>query len=479
MFENNEKNKMLENLNKIVNKTYMAETKDKKIDNQYINMQEILRHYKKAQNIDFQKNTLDNLSNSAYENLLQELNHDRNDDKQKDEGKDIQNEEIENTVKEQIDKSKMPSDTLDKEEIMRELSEMAEDEKDIAEKDIKSFVKAATVKAIYKATLDKYEKNREEIRKHADIERVRNGDFALEDRLAAENRQYEVYLQKLGREYSSIIPNHKTLQQDMKITNKEKEIRDEHNKQEEIKEKRREEEISKILLLYDEKAEIEEEMAQMSANPSMFDQEKFNELQDRLYKVDRKLCDKPGPATLIENVKRDERHEELDKKALGTQGNVPNATVATTSERNEKREDVNDEIIQNETQESLEKSTENIDEVIRKYRECREKGDLEGAKEQYQILKTMSGSKENLENNIEDISSDGKEDYKSEPEKEDELKKELGIDAVNDDDRTAEFDAMDAEVDAIARENNVQNEELYKTQENEPKQHTLGNKRPY
>lgn len=483
LFSDNEKNKMLNDLNKIIKKTYMTETKSPKIDNQFIKMEEVLDYYKRKYNLDFQKSTLESLSDSSYDKLLNELEPDRDDDKQKVEGKDIQNEEIEKTVQEQIDKSKMPSNTLDKEGIMKELSEMAEDEKDISEKDINSFVKAATIKAIYKATLEKYEQNRKEINKHADILLNRDGDFALEDRLARENRQYEVYLQKLSRQYKNIVPNHKELQFDEKVKNKENSIRNEHNKHEEVKEKRREEEIARIVLLYDEKERIEEEMAQMSANPPTFSKERFNELQNKLYKVDKELADKPGPATLIENARRDEKQEELDAKALGMKGNTPNAGVAKTSRENESKAQINDEKIIIETQDSIEQSSENIEDVIKRYHQCRDKGDYEGAKKQYKILKTISGSKENLENNVKDVTDDGKEDYRTSSEKEDNLKEELGIDAVNDDERTAELDFMDAEVDEIAKSNGIQNEEIYKTQEESdysPKQHTLyGNKRPY
>lgn len=483
LFSNNEKNKMLNDLNKIIKKTYTSETKSPKIDNQFIKMQEVLDYYNKKYKVDFQKFTLESLADSSYDELLNELNHERDDDKQKDEGKDIQSEDIEKNVQEQIDKSKMPSDTLDKEGIMKELSEMAEDEKNISEKDINSFVKAATIKAIYKATLEKYEQNRKEISKHAGIVLRRDGEFALEDRLAMENRQYEVYLQKLSKQYKNIDPNHKDLQSDEKVRNKEEVIRDEHNKQEETKEKKREEEIARIVLLYDEKESIEEDMARMSANPTTFDEAKFNELQDKLYKVDKELSQKPGPATLIENARRDEKQEELDSKTLGMKGNTPNAGVAKTTRENENREQINDNKIISETQESIEQSSENIEDVIKRYRQCRDKGDYEGAKEQYKILKTMSGSKENLENNVKDINDDGKEDYRTSSEKEDNLREELGIDAVNDDERTAELDLMDAEVDEMAESNGIQNEEMYKTQEEnnyEPKQHTLyGNKRPY
>ena len=221
----------------------------------------------------------------------------------------------------------------------------------------------------------------------------------------------------------------------------------------------------------------------MSANPTTFSKERFNELQNKLYKVDKELADKPGPATLIENARRNEKQEELDAKELGMKGNTPNAGVAKTSRENESKEQINDKKIIRETQESIEQSSENIEDVIKRYHQCRDKGDYEGAKEQYKILKTISGSKENLENNVKDVTDDGKEDYRTSSEKEDNLKEELGIDAVNDDERTAELDFMDAEVDEIAKSNGIQNEEIYKTQEESdysPKQHNLyGNKRPY
>ena len=227
-FSNNEKNEILKSLNKIIKKTYMVKTGDAKIDNQYLNMKDVLDYYNRKNNIDFQKTTLQNLSDSSYESLLSELNHDRNDDKQKDEGKDIVKEDLEKSVNEQIDKSKMPSDKIDKEGIMQELAEMTEEEKDITSKDVENLVKAATIKAIYKATLEKYEKNRKEIMKHSDIVRRRDGDFALEDRLAAENRMYEVYLQKLGKQYSSILPSHKAIENDEKIAAKQKDIKNEN-----------------------------------------------------------------------------------------------------------------------------------------------------------------------------------------------------------------------------------------------------------
>ena len=483
MFSNNEKEQMLKNFEEIISKTYKKKIGVSAIDNQYVKTDELLRYYKKSYGVDFQKSVLSGLKDLAYEKLFKNLEHDKDEDKQKDEGKDIQNEDIEKDIQEQIDKSKMPSDTIDKEQILKELGELAEDEKEITKSDIKSFVKAATIKAIYEATLEKYEINREEIKKHSDIVLRRDGEFALEDRLALENRQYEVYLQKLSKEYKNIVPNHKELQLDKKIAKEEEQIRNEHNKNEKIKEKRRQDEIDRIIDLYDEKAQIEEEMAQMSANPVTFNKNRFEELQDRLYSIDRELCQRPGPAVLIENIERDERQERLDKEALGVERGVAKASIATTSRENEAKEQLNNEKLKEETYEAVKQSTDTIEDVIEEYRKCSNARDYEGAKRQYQILKSISGSKDNLQSNIKDVTDDGKEDYKTENEKDSEIRENLNLNAVNDEDRTAEFDLMDAEVDEIARKNNVQEKSHYQSKEaniNEPKQHTLyGNKRPY
>ena len=482
-FNDNEKNEIINNLNKIIKKTYMVETGNAKIDNQYLNMKDILDYYNRTNNIDFQKTTLQNLSDSSYESLLSELNHDRNDDKQKDEGKDIVKEDLEKSVNEQIDKSRMPSDKIDKEGIMQELAEMTEEEKDITSKDVKSIVKAATIKAIYKATLEKYEKNRKEIMKHADIVRRRDGDFALEDRLAAENRMYEVYLQKLSKQYSSILPSHKAIENDKKIAAKQKDIKDEHNKEEEAKEKKREEEISRIVLLYNEKSEIEEEMAHMALNPATFDKEAFQTLQNELYEKDKELASmKSSPDVLIENINRDDRQEEIDGKEFGVSKETSNTPIAKTSTGNEQKEEKNNNIIKEKTEDSLETTSANIEEVIKEYYKCRNQGDYEGAREKLEILRSLSGSKENLEEPINDLTDDGKKDYHTDNEKDDEMRENLGIDKgkIN----GVEFDVMDAEVEEIAKNNGVKNKEMYDNEkeisQNEPKQHTLGgNKRPW
>lgn len=486
-FNDNEKNEIINNLNKIIKKTYMVETGNAKIDNQYLNMKDVLDYYNRTNNIDFQKTTLQNLSDSSYESLLSELNHDRNDDKQKDEGKDIVKEDLEKSVNEQIDKSRMPSDKIDKEGIMQELAEMTEEEKDITSKDVKSIVKAATIKAIYKATLEKYEKNRKEIMKHADIVRRRDGDFALEDRLAAENRMYEFYLQKLGKQYSSILPSHKAIENDEKIAAKQKDIKDEHNKEEEAKEKKREEDISRIVLLYNKKSEIEEEMAHMALNPATFDKEAFQTLQNELYEKDKELASmKSSPDVLIENINRDDRQEEIDGKEFGVSKETSNTPIAKTSTGNEQKEEKNNNIIKEKTEDSLETTSANIEEVIKEYYKCRNQGDYEGAREKLEILRSLSGSKENLEKPIQDLTDDGKEEYHTDNEKDDEMKENLGIDksSINDEDRAAELDAMDAEVAEIMKNNGVKNNEMYdnekKVSQDEPKQHTLGgNKRPW
>lgn len=484
MFNEEEKNQAIGYFERLIRKTYISKVNDSRIDNQYINMSEIIRYYDKAYGTDFQNNTLSGLQKTSYDKFVDILLHQRDGDKEKDEGQDIKSEEIERTINEQIDKSKMPSDTIDKSQIMQELKDMAEDEKDITESDVRGFVKAATIMAIYMATLEKYEQNREQIRKHTDITRVRDGEFALEDRLAAENRQYEVYLQKLAKQYQAINPNHKLIQSNTKVANKEKEIRYEHNKEHEIKENKREDQIDRINSLYAAKEAIEEEMAQMSANPATFNKAKFEELKDRLFGIDKELAERPGPATLIENIERDQKQEIQDAKSLGKDGRQIKS-VASTSIQNEKVETRNDQKIEEGAKESIEISSQNIDEVINRYYECRNSGDLKGAKEQYQILMTLNGSKESLENQIDDVSEKhGNEDYRTENEKDDNLKEELGLNAVNDDRETAEFDSMDYEVERVARENGVENKSFnYQSKEvsqNEPKQHTLfGNKKPH
>lgn len=482
MFNEDEKNQAIGYFERLIKKTYTSKVNDSRIDNQYVNMSEIIRYYDNAYGTDFQNNTLSGLRKTSYDKFVEELLHQRDGDKERDEGQEIKSEELDRTINEQIDKSRMPSSSIDKSQIIQELKEMAEDEKDIAKSDVRDAVKAATIMAIYKATLEKYEQNREQIRKHSDITRARDGEFALEDRLAAENRQYEVYLQKLAKQYQTINPNHKSIQADSKVSGKEKEIREQHNKEQEINESKREDEIKRITLLYAAKEEIEEEMAQMSANPATFDKAKFEELKNRLFGIDKELAERPGPATLIENIERDSRQEDLDSKALGTDGKIPTASVAQTSKENEERESLNDNKIQEETANSIETSKHSIDEVIKKYYECRNAGDLKGAREQFEILKTISGSKESLQNQIDDVSKNqGNEEYKTESERKDGLKKELGLNAVNTDRETAEFDSMDYEVNRIANENGVEAREAYQQQtpSNEPKQHTLyGNKRP-
>lgn len=443
-FNDNEKNEIINNLNKIIKKTYMVETGNAKIDNQYLNMKDILDYYNRTNNIDFQKTTLQNLSDSSYESLLSELNHDRNDDKQKDEGKDIVKEDLEKSVNEQIDKSRMPSDKIDKEGIMQELAEMTEEEKDITSKDVKSIVKAATIKAIYKATLEKYEKNRKEIMKHADIVRRRDGDFALEDRLAAENRMYEVYLQKLSKQYSSILPSHKAIENDKKIAAKQKDIKDEHNKEEEAKEKKREEDISRIVLLYNEKSEIEEEMAHMALNPATFDKEAFQTLQNELYEKDKELASmKSSPDVLIENINRDDRQEELERKELGGNKETTDTSIARTSKENEQKEENNDRI-KTETSNSLEVDSYEIERLKEAYLEYKSRGEYKEAEQVIETIESICGSKEILENSINDLNEDGKREYRTNDEKDNEMKKSLGIDESNVNNEVTGFDVLDA-----------------------------------
>lgn len=456
-FNDNEKNEIIKSLNKIIKKTYMVKTGDAKIDNQYLNMKDVLDYYNRTNNIDFQKTTLQNLSESSFKSLSfesllnddrngdkqkdKDKDHDRNDDKQKDEGEDIN---LEKSVNEQIDKSIMPSDKIDKEGIMQELAEMTEEEKDITSKDVKSIVKSATIKAIYKATLEKYEKNREEIMKHADIVRRRDGDFALEDRLAAENRMYEVYLQKLSKQYSSILPSHKAIENDKKIAAKQKDIKDEHNKEEEAKEKKREEDIARIVIIYDEKSEIEEEMAHMALNPATFDKEAFQKLQNKLYEKDKELASmKSSPDVLIENINRDDRQEELERKELGGNKETTDTSIARTSKENEQKEENNDRI-KTETSNSLEVDSYEIERLKEAYLEYKSRGEYKEAEQVIETIESICGSKEILENSINDLNEDGKREYRTNDEKDNEMKKSLGIDESNVNNEVTGFDVLDA-----------------------------------
>lgn len=460
-FSSNEKNEIINNLNKIIKKTYMVETGDAKIDNQYLNMKDILDYYNRTNNIDFQKTTLQNLSESSFKSLSfesllnddrngdkqkdKDKDHDRNDDKQKDEGKDIVKEDLEKSVNEQIDKSRMSSDKIDKEGIMQELAEMTEEEKDITSKDVKSIVKAATIKAIYKATLEKYEKNRKEIMKHSDIVRRRDGDFALEDRLAAENRMYEVYLQKLGKQYSSILPSHKAIENDEKIAAKQKDIKDEHNKEEKAKEKKREEDISRIVLLYNKKSKIEEEMAHMALNPATFDKEAFQKLQNELYEKDKELASmKSSPDVLIENINRDDRQEELEHKELGGNNETTDPSIATTSKENEQEKKENSDKIKTETSNSLEVDSYEIERLKEAYLEYKSRGEYKKAEQVIETIESICGPKEILENSINDLNEDGKREYRTNDEKDNEMKKSLGIDESNVNNEVTGFDVLDA-----------------------------------
>ena len=97
---------------------------------------------------------------------------------------------------------------------------------------------------------------------------------------------------------------------------------------------------------------------------------------------------------------------------------------------------------------------------------------------------TLNGSKESLQNQIDDVSDKhGNEEYHTKNEKDDKLKEELGLNAVNDDREIAEFDSMDQDVDNIAKSNGAYNktyEQKTEITSDEPKQHTLyGNKKPY
>ncbi len=457
---------------KIINNIYNKKSKNPRVYAMDVNTKQLIEYYEKNGKVDFQED----LSKSFKDSLKDYLEHSLEDDMQRDEGQDI---ELEQMIQEEIDKNKLPADSFNKEEILESLEELSEDEEnqDLTNDQVKRAVKAAAIKAIYMATLKRYEINREKIQTHTDIVNRKYGDFALEDRLATENREYEVYLSKLAEEYKRIEPKHRSILEDKKIVEKRNDIRDEHNKEEEIKEKRREEAILAISAIYDEKEVIMEDLARMSSNPDTFNQARFEDLQNKLWKKDKELADlKASPAVLIENIERDSRQKEIEYKELD------NDKIAQESEENEKKGKENDDRIIKETNDNMDLEMENTQAVIDKYWECREKGNFEGAVEQYEILKTMSGSVISQDEQINDLKEDGKEDYKTEEQKNSELKENLGLNAVNDPSEIGKLDQMDKEVSRIEKE--LPSKQKYQTKDtkeinNDGPVRTINNRRPY
>lgn len=446
MFSQVEKEQVMGYFNKIIQNIYTKNGRYGKVDDLDINSKELLKYYEKLHGNDFQKSLISDLEPMLGEALIHEIS---DDNLQRDEGQDIDL-NIEKMIQEEIDKNKLPSDNFNKKEIIESLKELSDDEEnmqDLTREQVKNAVKAAAVKAIYLATLKRYEINREEINKHSDIVNRRDGDFALEDRLAAENRQYEVYLAKLSKEYKELNPSHKSILDSEKISKKQENIKNEHNKEEKIKEERREDAIHAISAIYDEKEYIIEEMARMSANPDTLNKTRFEELQNELLRADRKLSNlKSSPAVLIENIERDERQQRLDEQELGSQ------KIADNSIDIEKKKEDNNEEIQQETNENIDIQTNNVQDVIDKYYECRQKGDYEGAVHQYEILETMYGSVKYQDEEIKDMQEDGKEEYQTKDEKDNDLRKNLGLDQVNDSRKVTKLDEMDRRVAEIEKD---------------------------
>lgn len=482
MYNKVEKEQAVGYFSKIMQNIYKKNGKYGKVDELDINSKELLKYYEEKHGVYFQKELIDNLQPMIGETLIEEIS---DDNLQRDEGQDIES-YFEKMIQEEINKNNLPSTSFNKDEIMQSLKELSDDEEemsDLTNEQIKNAVKAAAIKAIYLATLKKYEKNMEQIQKHADIVNRRDGDFALEDRLAAENRQYEVYLAKLAKEYKELNPSHKSITDNEKVNNKQTEIRDEHNKEEEIKEERREDAILAVTAIYDEKEAITEEMAMMSANPSTFSKARFNELQDKLLKADRKLSNlKANPAVLIENVEREERQESLDQRQLGDE------KIASKSEKVQIKNKENDEEIKEQTDDNIEIQTNNVQDVIDRYHECRQKGDYQGAVEQYEILETMYGSVKTQDDEVKDMSEDGKENYQTETEKDDNLRENLGLNAVNDSSKIQKLDEMDKRVVEIEKDlpsSSKENKTIEGQsisggqQEQEGYVRTLNNRRPY
>ena len=482
MSSNKYNEQILEYISKIINRTYEKRTGSSVIDSQFINMSELIRFYNKTYGFDFQKNTLSSLKYSVYDNLLNEgknksKQHERDEDKQKDESIErIQNKDIEKDIQEQINRSKMPSDTINKEKILEELKELAEDEENITQKDIKDSVKAATIKAIYKATLEKYETNREEIKKHSDIVIRRDGDFALEDRLARENLLYEVYLNKLAKQYTSILPSHKEIDVDKKISEEKNNIKYKHNKEEQEKEIKRKKVITSIVLLQNERNKITKDMA----NPELFSESKYKELQERLEQIDSDI-NRLKPEVIIEGDIRDTKQETISTRELGSAHETPNASIAKTSKENEKEEEKNSNTIVKSTQKTLQNDEAREEELINRYYSCLAEGDYIGAKDCYQKLMSVNGSKSNLQNKIEDMTDDGKRDYKTIGEENNKLKDDLQLNKKQSDEELACIDAMTKEVEKISNDKGVKIERKENSIKNDYfPQHTLyGNKRPY
>ena len=461
-----DRNKISDALNKIVNNTYnksvILDSQDRtsgglNVDEQFVVMQDILNYYdKKSGSKGFQEQVLEGIKDGvSFESILKQLEHDISDDKQRDEGIDKTIEEAEEEVNKQITKGKLLSKQIDKEGIIEELEEMAEDKEKITNNDIKNFVKAATIKAIYKATLEKYEQNRREIEKHTDIMRKKYGDFAYEDRLAAENLQYEVYLQKLAKQYKAIDPKHRSILEDKEINEKNQKMNDEHNKKEELKEERKKDEIDRITLLYAKKEEIQKEMSQMSANPTTFDQEKYDKLKDDLYDVTRQLAiEKTAPDVLIENIDREERQEEKEREEVGEN---PNNKTISDNKENKAIENENKETMIKEVSESQQKDDHNLEELIEQYREYRNEGKDYEAIQTYEIIETTYGSKEILDENMKEANNgkEGEKKYQTQDEKENSVRDDMGLNAVNDDQQVSSMDEMDLRVEQIAKEKGI------------------------
>ena len=85
MYNEEEKKLAIGYFEKLINKTYAAQVRDSKIDNQYINMSQIINYYDKAYGTDFQKTTLSSLKENAYDKFVDEILHERDDDKERDE----------------------------------------------------------------------------------------------------------------------------------------------------------------------------------------------------------------------------------------------------------------------------------------------------------------------------------------------------------------------------------------------------------
>lgn len=357
-FSDNEKEKIRSYLVNRFDITYNKNMTNNNVDS---NMKNILKYYDNVNKTDFQTDILSKLKESSFQNFLNEVEHDRDDDKQKDEGKDISNEKIKEIAEEQIDKNKMSSDVLNKDKILEEVGELVENEEDIAKSDIKKVIEAAAINAIYEAVLEKYDQNLKEINKH--YEMTGNAD---ESRLINENILYEQYLMKLNQRYISVFPGKKDIENsNLEIADYRKSIftREEKLKNSQLNKERRD--VEQIDKVNEERKNIIHEMAILANaanNTNNFEAVQFqmDELQKELNKKEMEMAYlKPSPGELYERQENRNYARMVATQKLGTYSTV---AVDTYDINNNKATRVDEKDINN--QKKLDNTTMQINETV-------------------------------------------------------------------------------------------------------------------